>query len=86
MSLLSRDELTVRAVSVRPSKMVLLKNHLEASEGLGFLIAKRGGVALLVSPVSQADELDAFIADMDTEIGLSLGATLDHEEAEHVGL
>lgn len=86
MSLLSRDELTVRAVSVRPSKMVLLKNHLEASEGLGFLIAKRGGVALLVSPISQTGELDTFIADMDREIGLSLGETVDHLEAENVGL
>lgn len=86
MSLLSRDELAVRAVSVRPSQMVLLKNHLEASEGLGFLIAKRGGVALLVSPMSRADELDTFISDMGSEIGLFFGATVDHIEAEHVGL
>lgn len=70
VSLLSKDELAVRAVSVRASELVFVRHLLEASEGVGFLIAERGGDVLLVSPVSREAELDEFISDMEQEVGL----------------
>jgi hypothetical protein len=86
VSLLSKNELEVRAVSVRPAKLVLLRHFLEASEGIGFLVAKRGGDVLLVTPTSQAALLDEFISDMTEELGLRLGSSSAHDEARLVAL
>lgn len=84
MSLLSEAELAVRPVSVRAQDLVLVRHLLEASEGIGFLIAKRGGNALLVSPRSRSDELDAFIEDMKLEMELRTTTQVEHEEASDV--
>ena len=68
MSLLQTKELRVRAVSVRAADLVYLRSLLEASEGLGFFVAKKGGDVLLVSSASQGEELDRFLADLAEEI------------------
>lgn len=86
MSLLCETELVVRTVSVRPSDLVLLRHHLEASEGLGFVIARRGGNALLVATVSREHELDEFIADMKTQFDVQTRTCPEHEEALLVAL
>ncbi len=86
MSLLSESELTVRAISVCSKDLVLLRHHLEASEGVGILIAKKGGNALLVAPCSRASELDEFIDDMREEFGLVDGASSVHDEVRDVTL
>lgn len=86
MSLLSEQELTVRAVCVRAEDLVLIRHHLEASEGLGFLIAKSGGDALLVAPISLADDLDRFIEDMKEEFQLSTVPLSVHQKAFDVAL
>jgi len=70
VSLLSKDELSVRAISVRASELVFVRHLLEASEGIGFLIAEKGGDALLVTPTSRVRELDEFISDLEHEVGL----------------
>ncbi len=86
MSLLCETELAVRAIRVQPSELTFVKNALESSEGIGFMIAKRGGHALLVAPVSQVTALDGFISDMMAEVGLVLGKCKEHEEALRVAL
>lgn len=86
MSLLSASELAVRAVRVHPAELTFVKNALESSEGLGFMIARRGGHALLVAPLSQSGALDQFISDMVEEAGLVLGRSPEHDEAFDVAL
>lgn len=86
MALLSQNELEVRAVSVHPAQLVLLMHFLEASEGLGFIIAKRGGDVLLIAPKSQSEALDDFICDMKLELGLVVGISAAHDEARSVAL
>jgi hypothetical protein len=80
VSLFDDDQLQVRALSVRARDLVYLRSLLEASEGLGFFIAKKGGDVLLVSPVSQKDELDRFILDLEKEIPIVERDLMDHRE------
>lgn len=80
MSVLAGEELELRAVSVSPEMMVLLRHHLEASEGLGYLVARRGGDAFLVTHRSQSDELDRFIEDLKDEFGIRTNVRPAHLE------
>lgn len=81
MSVLAGDELELRAVSVSPDAMVLLRHHLEASEGLGYLVARRGGDAFLVTHKSQSEALNQFIEDLRDEFGIRTNARPEHAEA-----
>lgn len=81
MSVLAGEELELRAVSVSPETMVLLRHHLEASEGLGYLVARQGGDAFLVTHRSQSDALDRFIEDLKDELGIRTNMRPAHAEA-----
>jgi len=70
----------MRPVSVTASDLVYLRHILEASEGLGFVIGNKGGDVLLVSSTALADDLDAFIFDMQKEMTISVGMTKMHQE------
>jgi hypothetical protein len=83
MSVLAGEELELRAVSVSPEMMVLLRHHLEASEGLGYLVALRGGDAFLVAHRSQSAELDRFIGDLKDEFGIRTNERPAHLEARN---
>ena len=78
MSLLSASDLVVRPVSVAKEDLVYLRNILEASEGLGFIIAEKGGDILLVSSISMEAELEQFISDLGCELTISLGLNAGH--------
>lgn len=84
MSLLSKIDLAVRPISVRAHQLVFVRHVLEASEGIGFLIAKKGGEAILVAPLSQVAELDAFVEDMKLEVGLVERVLTDDDEVYDV--
>lgn len=92
MSLLTGDDLLLRAVSVSKEQLVFVKHHLEASEGLGFLVADRGGDAFLVAHESQREALELFIEDLKHELGLrtvvrpSHAETLDRHGASSDGI
>jgi uncharacterized protein DUF4911 len=58
-----------RRLSVERSSIVLVRAHLEASEGLGIMFAERGGELTLAAPEGRAHELDAFIDDLCAELG-----------------
>lgn len=81
MSLLDDADLVIRPISVRAHELVYVRHLLEASEGLAFLIARRGGEALLVASHSRASELDEFIDDLKAEVGLVSRELLDGDEA-----
>lgn len=81
MSLLDDAELVIRPISVRAHELVYVRHLLEASEGLAFLIARRGGEALLVAPRSRSHELDEFIEDLKLEVGLVSRELLASDEA-----
>lgn len=81
MSLLSAGELVVRPVSIAKEDLVYLRHILEASEGLGFVIAEKGGDILLVSSVSMEAELEQFIADLGCELTISPGLSAAHAGA-----
>lgn len=80
MSVLAGEELELRAVSVSPEMMVLLRHHLEASEGLGFLVARRGGDAILAAHRSQREALDRFIDDLKDEFSIRTNVRPAHVE------
>jgi hypothetical protein len=61
---------------VPKEELVYVRSLLEASEGLGFFIAKSGGELLLVCPVSQSRQLDQFVSDLSQEVPL-VHRTLD---------
>ncbi|MFO0757572.1 MAG: DUF4911 domain-containing protein [Byssovorax sp.] len=63
----------VRSVKVAAPDVVFVKGLLEASEGLGALFAERGGELWLVSPESRAEELSELLADLEVEIGATVG-------------
>lgn len=81
VSLLDTDELQVRTVTVRAADLVYLRSLLEASEGLGFFVAKKGGDVLLVSSHSLAPELDRFLADVAREIPMVVRDPAAYREA-----
>lgn len=80
MSVLNGEDQELRPVSVSPEKMVLLRHHLEASEGLGYLVALAGGDAFLVTHRSQSHALDQFIADLKDEFGIRTHVRPAHTE------
>lgn len=80
MSVLNGEELELRPVSVSPEMMVLLRHHLEASEGLGYLVASHGGDAFLVTHRSQSQALDRFIEDLKEEFGIRTNVRPAHTE------
>lgn len=57
------------ALRVPRPQIVLVRAHLEASEGLGLLFAERGSHVTLVAPVSRQRELEEFIESMCIELG-----------------
>ncbi|HEU4412593.1 MAG TPA: DUF4911 domain-containing protein [Polyangiaceae bacterium] len=61
--------LVSRRLSVERAHIVLVRAHLEASEGLGIMFAERGGELTLATPEGNARELDAFIDDLCAELG-----------------
>lgn len=74
-ALLGEEIVSIR-VRVRPSDVVFVKGVLEASEGLGAVLAEpriygtsRGGGALLIAaPRSRAEELRKTIADLHADL------------------
>ena len=57
-----------RRVSLRAADVVLLRAHLEASEGLAAFFAEEGGEVTLATTASLLDELDRFLADFAAEV------------------
>lgn len=84
MSLLTGPGLMVLPISVDKENLVLLRNHLEASEGLGYIVAKRGGNVMLVSHESRREEFNIFVRDLKSELGIRLGLLPAHEEVRDV--
>jgi hypothetical protein len=70
-----------RSVRVSPPDVVFVKGLLEASEGLAGLFAERGGDLVLVSPEGRGRELDELLADLEIELGASLGPALSTDVA-----
>jgi len=82
MSMLLSDELVQVRVRVRAPDVVFVKGVLEASEGLGAVLAeprtpglrgagdgRDGGALVLVAPRSRAQELHELIEDLKRELG-----------------
>jgi hypothetical protein len=63
--------LITRQIEVRPQDVLLVRAHLEASEGLGALFAERGGDLTLAAPECLEAQLDAFIDDLAKEMPIS---------------
>lgn len=64
------EGLITRRIEVAPHDTVLVRAHLEASEGLGVMFAEHGGSLTLATTVSQERELDRFIDDLALELAL----------------
>jgi hypothetical protein len=62
------EGLRVRQIVVRSSDVLLVRAHLEASEGLGNLFAEQGGELMLATTEEQLPELDRFIEDLAAEM------------------
>ena len=60
----------IRRVVVAPRDVVYLKGILEASEGLGLLLADQGGELALLTTGSQLAQLESLIDDLASEIPL----------------
>jgi hypothetical protein len=70
----------VRPLRVRAPDVVFVKGLLEASEGLAGLFAERGGDLLLVAPLGRGPELDELLADLQRELGATLGPHAPHAD------
>lgn len=57
-----------RRISLRPADVVLLRAHLEASEGLAAFFAEHGGEVMLATTEGLVGELDRFLADLAEEM------------------
>lgn len=62
------DGLCSRQIQVRPCDVLLVRAHLEASEGLGLMFAEQGGDLVLATTAEQVAELDRFIEDLGREM------------------
>jgi len=62
------EGLWVRRITVRPGDVLLVRAHLEASEGLANLFAEQGGDLTLATTREQLDELDRFLVDLEAEM------------------
>jgi len=62
------EGLLVRRITVRPGDVLLVRAHLEASEGLANLFAEQGGDLTLATTEEQLGELDRFLEDLSTEM------------------
>lgn len=58
----------MRRITVRPGDVLLVRAHLEASEGLANLFAEQGGDLTLATTEEQLDELDRFLGDLSAEM------------------
>jgi hypothetical protein len=67
------EGLVRRRLIIERSKVVFVRAHLEAGEGLGIMFAERGSELTLATTSSQERELDAFIDDLCAEYGASRG-------------
>lgn len=61
------EGLVERSVLVAKAQVAYLRYLLEAHDGLAFLHGDGSGVVLLISPESQARQLDQLIADLEAE-------------------
>ena len=62
------EGLRARQIVVRPGDVLLVRAHLEASEGLANLFAEQGGELTLATTPEQLDELDRFLVDLSEEM------------------
>lgn len=62
------EGLHTRTIEVRTSDVLLIRAHLEASEGLANLFAEQGGSLTLVTTAEQLDDLDHFLSDLAGEM------------------
>jgi hypothetical protein len=70
---ISGPGLIERKIQVRNQDVLLVRSHLEASDGLGLMFAVKGGDLTLVTTESQAKALDEFIADLAQDFPVVLG-------------
>jgi len=70
------DEMISHRVRLHPRDVVFVKGIFEASEGLGSLFAERGGDVVLAAPRSRANEFEALLRDLVTDVG----AVIEDEE------
>ena len=54
---------------VRPADVVFVKGLFEASEGLGNVLAERGGDLTILAPPSRRADLLVLLADLAAELG-----------------
>lgn len=66
----SESEMTLRTVLVEARELAFVRHALEASEGLGFVVAEKGGPIVVAATKSCAEELDVFLEDMASVAGL----------------
>lgn len=62
------EGLHIRRIEVRTSDVLLVRAHLEASEGLANLFAEQGGELTLATTTELIDELDRFLLDLAAEM------------------
>lgn len=87
------DEIVSIRVRVRPSDVVFVKGVLEASEGLGAVLAepriygrsRDGGTIVIAAPRSQERELRRIIVDLHDDL-LNVGGGLWHDDIDEPGL
>ncbi len=84
VALFSSEDFAVRRVSLPPRQVVFLRHLLEASEGLGFLVAESGGELFVVSPLSQEQNLNSFLQDLSEEVDLQIHEFCSSVELERL--
>lgn len=84
MTLYSPREIAVRRVTVSKDEMVFLRHVIEASEGLGFIVAESGGDAFVMSSTSQEAELDQLLSDLSVEMSLHVWGDYCADELERM--
>ncbi len=70
MAIFAEGELAVRRISLPKRELVFFRHVLEASEGLGFLVAESGGEAFVMTPKSQEAALDTLLSDLAPEVSM----------------
>ncbi len=84
MRLVNLDDFAVRELIVSRSELMFIQNVLEASEGLGLLIAPKGKKAIMLAPISQENALERLLEDLAQEIELKY-RRVSPEELETMG-
>ncbi len=84
MRLVNLDDFAVRELQVSRSQLMFVQHILEASEGLGLMIAPKGKCPIMIAPLSQEAALDTLLRDLATEIELK-SRPLSQSELADVG-